>query len=98
MKRSIVLVLAVAMLAGLVCSCAWGDVPIDEEHFPDETFREYVKSHFDKDKDDILNDEEIIDVIRIDVSGSSNLKNNIVSLQGIEYFVYLETLDCSYNF
>ena len=34
-------------------------VPIDEEHFPDENFRSYVKDNFDTDNDGVLNSDEI---------------------------------------
>lgn len=34
-------------------------VAIDEQNFPDEVFREYVKENFDGDEDDFLDDDEI---------------------------------------
>lgn len=55
MKR----ILFAVMLVLLVCSEVWADVEIDEGNFPDEVFREYVRSHFDKDSDDVLSEAEI---------------------------------------
>ena len=92
MKRIFCAVLAVcAVMAGSVC--AWGDVAIDAEHFPDEVFREFVSSNFDADNDGILNDDEIIEITNISVFG-----RGIKSLQGIEHFKSLTELDCSYNY
>ena len=60
-------------------------IPIDEEHFPDTNFRNYLTekygSYFDP-----------TGVISLDVSNLS-----IESLEGIQYFTDLESLDCSYN-
>ena len=67
-------------------------LPIDEEHFPDETFRGYVAEEFDDDGDGYLNDEEITAITEIDVS-----MMGISSLHGIEYFPELTSLTCSMN-
>ena len=67
------------------------DIPIDEEHFPDENFREYVKA-LDTDNSQTLSGQEIALVERINVSNK-----NIFSLKGVEYFTALKYLDCSYN-
>lgn len=67
------------------------DIPIDEEHFPDKNFREYVKA-LDTDNSQTLSGQEIALVERINVSNK-----NISSLKGIEYFTALKYLDCSYN-
>ena len=64
-------------------------VPIDEEHFPDEVFREYVKT-FDSDSDNVLSEKEIQKVIDIQVQGTE-----IRSLEGIECFPYLQKLNCN---
>lgn len=67
-----------------------GDVAINETYFPDENFQGYVKEKFDKNKDDILSAEEIAAVKDIHVEGKP-----ITSIEGIEHFTALESLDCS---
>ena len=67
-----------------------GDVAINETYFPDENFRGYVKEKFDKNKDDILSAEEIAAVKDLHVEGKP-----ITSIEGIEHFTALESLDCS---
>ena len=66
-------------------------IPIDEEHFPDAVFREYI-AEADMDADGQLSEEEAAGVTGIDVSGMG-----IQDLRGIEYFTELESLDCSGN-
>ncbi len=68
-------------------------ITVDEMHFPDEIFREYVVNNFDKDSDGSLSKAEIDAVTEISISGKQELK----SLKGIEYFVNLTSLDCSYS-
>ena len=67
-------------------------VGITEDKFPDEIFRNYVK-RFDTNDDGILDGDELEDVKKMKVI----LGWSISSLDGIEYFYYLEELDCSYN-
>ena len=69
-----------------------GDIAIDGEHFPDETFRNYVSKNFDNDEDGKLSGEEIDNVTEMDVSESG-----IESLKGIEYFSKLTALYCYKN-
>lgn len=64
---------------------------ITEDNFPDETFRNYVKQ-FDTNDDGILDVDELEEVTKIDVGGKG-----ISSLDGIEYFYYLEELNCGSN-
>ena len=66
-------------------------IPIDEEHFPDAVFREYI-AEADMDADGQLSEIEVSGVTGIDVSGMG-----IQDLRGIEYFTELESLDCSDN-
>ncbi len=71
-------------------------VTIDEEHFPDAAFREFV-TRYDTNKDGTtvdgkLSAEEIVDVTEMDCQ-----QHQISDLSGIEYFVALKSLDCSYN-
>ena len=80
----------VVVMAG--CLCAWADVSIDEENFPDETFRTYVSNHFDSDRDGVLSD------IEIEVINTLYLSNrNITTLKGIENFTDLTELYCYNN-
>ena len=67
-------------------------IPIDPAHFPDTTFRGYVLETIDTNKDEWLSEDEIKQTKTVDVRYS-----DITSLQGIEYFTYLEELDCGYN-
>ena len=66
-------------------------LPIDERHFPDPAFRDYLKLA-DILQDGMLSDTEITGVTGIDVSGLG-----IQDLRGIGYFTELESLDCSDN-
>ena len=69
------------------------DVKINEENFPDENFRNWVLSAaVDKNKNRILDDDEIQRVTDIDVH-----QKKIASLKGIEYFTELHKLTCYQN-
>ena len=78
----------------LICASAiaFADVAIDETHFPDYMFREYLKT-LDKDKDGVFSNEEITEIKSINCSGQT-----IITLEGIEYFSLLTYLDCSGNY
>ena len=67
-------------------------VEINDRHFPDAIFREYISNHFDADHDDFLTEGEVKGVTDIKCSDM-----NIESLIGIEYFPELTKLDCSNN-
>ncbi len=67
------------------------NIPIDEPHFPDAVFREYVR-RFDTNSDGTLSAAEIAMVTGIYVSDSG-----ISSLQGVEYFTALQYLNCYNN-
>ena len=98
--------LAVALLAALCLTpnMARADdaapVPIDEEHFPDPAFREYVED-CDKNEDEQLSTEELAAVTKIDcqnqISWYYDYKKQLASLKGIEYFTSLTDLDCADN-
>lgn len=65
-------------------------IPVDEAHFPDEKFREYIKKNISDSgflTKDVIDNTKIIDVSIKDIS----------DLTGIAYFVALEKLDCSIN-
>lgn len=65
-------------------------IPIDEEHFPDAVFRDYV-SAFDINADQKLGPNER------KVSEIKVASKEITSLKGIEYFPALSVLSCSDN-
>lgn len=91
-----------AALAVLICLCAAagalaldGDaqaIRIDEVHFPDETFRGYVKDAFDGDGDGMLSPAELSAATEISCVGY-----DIGDLTGIAYFPELTTLNCIRN-
>lgn len=60
---------------------------------PDEVFRLYLIDHFDTDGDGNLSNHEAAAVKTIDVSGLAP-SNHIHSLEGIEHFTALESLNC----
>ncbi len=71
-----------------------GDVPMDEAHFPDRYFRDYVARKFDTNQDGVLNYDEIMAVKNINQAedrdaGESGKAQNI---RGISYFTVLEKL------
>ena len=68
-------------------------VTIDEQNFKDAKFREYVKKNFDKDNDGKLSDAEIKKVTKIEL-----VDCGVNYLNGIEYFTYLKTFICNYNY
>lgn len=63
-------------------------IDINNTNFPDGTFREYVKTHFDTDGNDILSTGELEGATDIDLSNQS-----LSSLTGIEYFTGLQKLN-----
>ncbi len=78
-------------------------VPIDEAHFPDPQFREFIdKEEYDKDEDGALSAEELAAVTSMDCRNCYSTYfvtqgRRLYSLQGIEYFTSLTELDCSEN-
>ena len=90
-SRILGILIAIAMIfsvipMGSVAYAAEGDVEINADNFPDYFFRGYV-SGFDKNKDDVLDSEEIAAVKEIRTE-------NVSSLIGVEYFTELEVLTC----
>ena len=65
---------------------------INDTTFPDAAFRGYIAGNADTDKDGQLGASEILGVTGIDVSSMG-----IRDLRGIEYFTFLQFLDCSAN-
>ncbi len=80
----------VCLLAVFLFAFAAADVAIDETHFPDEIFREYVK-RFDKDGSGMLTEAELNAVDSIDLGQASDY---VHSIQGIEFFPVLHSLNC----
>ena len=70
-------------------------ISIDDNNFPDEDFREYVKEAFDSDGDGKLSKEEAEAVTSISVFYNPNTKSmptSVKDLTGIGYFTKLESL------
>lgn len=78
----------------LMISNAWADVEINDANFPDDVFRAYVAT-FDTNSNGWLSNSEIAAVKEIN---HYYIKDNIVSLQGIEYFTELTYLNLAYNY
>ena len=66
-------------------------VEIDENNFPDASFRNWLLGQT-YGVDGVLTEEEIANVLDIDV-----FNNGIQSLKGIEYFTALKSLTCNFN-
>ncbi len=81
----------------ITCSVGFG-IAVNETNFPDEIFRNYVKTELTNSNgnkvggDGILTADEIAAVTEINVG-----YKNISSLKGIEYFTALTLLDCRWN-
>lgn len=76
-------------------------VPLDEEHFPDEKFRQHVSFKYDTDKDGILGGDEILAVVTFAFYQGYNYTVN--DLTGIEYFVEMQRFEnrasqCTFTF
>ncbi len=91
-KLAITAVASAAVIAAGVTAYAAEEVSINEENFPDAVFREYVLDNCDKDDSGMLSESEIAESINFDLRAS-----RIVSLEGIEHFTELKTLDCREN-
>ena len=99
--------LAVALLAALCLApnVARADdaapVPIDEEHFPDPAFREFVIYEYDGDKDGLLTADDLAKVTYMNCSNEKSdyidKGKRLASLKGIEYFTSLTDLNCEDN-
>ena len=97
MKKAFVCIIVVIAVCMCWSTIVFGDVPIDEAHFPDAYFRAYVRSSgtsFDKNQDGILNDAEIAEIKEVSV-GVTLLGAGPLSLKGIEYFPALEVIYAS---
>ncbi len=70
-------------------------IKINEENFPDETFRDYVSGNIDTNNDTVLTADEIAAVTEIDLWSPGI--TTVTNLTGVEYFTALTELDCGYN-
>lgn len=67
-------------------------VEINSDNFPDSEFCNYVKK-FDTNRDEVLSPDELFEVMEIDLSGFSQIRD----LKGIEYFCNLQSLNCGWS-
>ena len=90
-KKLLSILLSLVMVVGLLPTTVFaaGEVAINETNFPDEKFRNYVLTEFDKNSDSKLSSEEIAAVKKIQANGMG-----IKSLDGVGFFTALETLQC----
>ena len=65
-------------------------IPLDEAHFPDPEFREWLRSYLDVNSMGYL--EDIGSILELSIDSSDAKKHAIQSLEGIEYFHNLEIL------
>lgn len=92
------------LIAGSITVPASPKIPIDEAHFPDPAFRQYISDNFDVDKDGTLNrgEREHNGYVSFTLGEWDTAKHKyvglgITSLQGIEYFPNLNGLSCPGN-
>lgn len=67
-------------------------IPIDNNNFPDGSFRDYISMNIDADGNGILSPQEIDSTNSIDVDA-----RGIADLRGIERFTSLTDLSCGHN-
>lgn len=77
---------------------AAGGIPIDEAHFPDSVFRQYLAAYKDENEDGILSEQKIKEIKYINCSYESDKgQGKIKSLKGIEYLTEVKSLKCAGN-
>ena len=81
----------------LTASSYKNDPAVNEDTFPDATFRQYVSDNIDKDNNGRLSQTERDAVTSINLSGTSSAYNTVADLTGIGYFTKLKMLRCGYN-
>ncbi len=103
LKQMLFTALIMLLFLGITCSGSAEDmpvmdwepetarIPLDAEHFPDDTFRSDLQM-FDEDGDGMLSEAERTAVSEIDVS-----ERGITSLAGLVYFPELVALRCYSN-
>lgn len=79
------------------CTAADGDLHICKNNFPDAVFRDYLLKS-DDNNDGYFSPQEYLDIVTVTVNhNKSPEKEEIRSIQGIEFFPNLNKLDCSGN-
>lgn len=81
------------VVPNIVAQNEYGEIAIDQEHFPDANFREYIVANIDTDGNGYLSESERLAVTILEVY---NMK--ISDLEGIAFFSELKKLSCSDNF
>ena len=79
MRKLFGIILSLILIA--ICAAALADVKIDSKNFPDQDFMEFIKKKVDKDKNLVLDHEEIANTTKLDLSNQTK----ITSLEGIQY-------------
>ncbi len=69
-----------------------GDIVINADNFPDDNFRGWLCTQYDKTEGDAFTSAELAEITDIDVS-----RKDIADLTGIGYFTSLRELNCSSN-
>ncbi|MBQ7221480.1 MAG: hypothetical protein IJS28_10915 [Synergistaceae bacterium] len=90
MKKGFAVLAGVFALA-VVSSCAWADVAINAENFPDELFRAYITSEYDRNRDGVLDEDEMN--LRYKSDKVTIRNKEFTSLRGIEYLKGMKTLE-----
>ncbi len=72
-------------------------IEINEVNFPDPVFREYISDVNYNGRDGVLTPDEIQRMTRIYLGRRTLHGAKVKNLKGLEYFIYLESLDCSDN-
>lgn len=86
-----------ATVGGLSASCLVevGGVSLTGTYFPDPAFRNHISSRFDKNRDNVLSEEELAAITQIDLPASG--VTTVKSMAGVEFFTALQYLNCSGN-
>lgn len=77
--------ISISALMGLASKAYAAEVAISPENFPDDVFREHIKTSYDTDGDEILSDAEISAVTFVDLGAMG-----IRSIEGIKHFTSCE--------
>ena len=77
------------------CQVEVSGVLLSSTYFPDPAFRNHISSRFDKNRDNVLSEEELAAITQIDLPASS--VTTVKSMAGIGFFTALQYLDCSGN-
>ena len=94
MKRELILSILLSICSGLWAQETEG-IEINEKNFPDPVFREYISIVNLNGQDGILTQDEIKRMTNINLGKSTTHGAKVRNLKGLEYFIYLESLDCS---